>query len=544
MVISPGENKGRYEKLMNLSDTQAMVSIPIMINSEAEMFATFFDDNHEREWELDTINFLADICRMLQSIIYRRVSQNSLVSSYSALKEMLNNIGSAIYVVDKQTKIILFCNDLFKKLAGGDMINKHCWDYHHEGFSEECAECKSLSESSHFFEIYDKSKDAWFEVTNNDITWIDGKRVSLCVITDVTEKKKYQQKIEYQANNDFLTGLYNRMRGEEDLAKTIDAAEKENKSGAIMFIDLDDFKHINDGLGHQYGDILLRMVSNSIQQIEGIEDSCYRLGGDEFLIIVKPEYFEKLQEILDMVQEIFAKPFYLNDTEYYCTMSMGVVCFPQDGKDVNDLIKKADIAMYDAKNAGKNRYKFYSSGEEKQTFERLDIEKNMRLAVALGCDEFELYIQPIIDIKSGRCVGGEALLRWNSLNLGFLMPNDFIPLAEHLGLIVQIGEYVLERACTINKSWSERGFDMKINVNLSVIQLLQNDIVDVIGEIVRETGVSPNNLVLEITENFAINDMERMVKIIDEIKALGIRVALDDFGTGIFIFELHKADEF
>lgn len=532
IIISPGDHPGRYKKFFKHSGATSMVSIPIMINNVPEMFAIFLNDNPNQKWDDTTVTFLEDVCRMLQSIIYKRVSQNSLVSSYSALKEILNNIGSAIYVVDKQTNVILFCNELFKRLSGDDMINKHCWDYHFGYRAEECSKCRVLNRSSSYFEMFREDKDSYYEVSNNDITWIDGKRVSLCVITDVTEKKKYQRKIEFQANNDFLTGLYNRRRSEEDLTLCIKETEENGTSGAVLFIDLDDFKHINDGLGHQYGDILLRMVANGLQQIEGVDGNCYRLGGDEFLILVRPEHIDELQKILDEAQELFSRPWYLNDTEYFCTMSMGVVKFPEDGSDVNDLVKKADIAMYDAKNAGKNRYKFYNSGEEKLTYERLDIEKNMRLAVALGCDEFEIYIQPIIDIKTGRCVGGESLLRWNSNNLGMLLPGEFIPLAENLGLIVQIGEYVLEKSCELNKSWSDRGYNMKINVNLSVIQLLQNDIVEVIENIVKKSEMDPEKLVLEVTENYAINDMVRMIKIINSIKALGIKIALDDFGTG------------
>ncbi len=532
IIISPGDNKGEFKKLMKYSDAQAYLTIPIMVNNQVEMFASFFDDSMDRKWDEETVGFLTDISRMLQSIIYRRISQNSLASSYSALKEILNNMGSALYVVDKVSKKILFCNDLFKELAGKDMNGKHCWDYHMGDFVDECKDCKILSKSSSFFEIYKEESESWFEVSNNDITWIDGKRVSLCVITDITEKKKYQKKIEFQANNDFLTGLYNRRRSEEDLALCIQEAEENDTNGAVMFIDLDNFKHINDGLGHQYGDILLRMVSNGLQNIDGVYGNCYRLGGDEFLILVRPEHYDKMDNILNSIQELFSKPWYLNDTEYFCTMSMGVVRFPRDGSNVNDLVKKADIAMYDAKNSGKNGYKFYNFGEEKVTYERLDIEKNMRLAVALGCDEFEIYLQPMIDIETGKCVGGEALLRWNNSNLGFIMPGEFIPLAEHLGLIVQIGEYVLEKACEINRRWSDMGYDMKINVNLSVIQLLQNDIVEVIDNIVKKSGINPSKLVLEITENFAINDMSRMKRIINNIRTLGIKVALDDFGIG------------
>ena len=213
-------------------------------------------------------------------------------------------------------------------------------------------------------------------------------------------------------------------------------------------------------------------------------------------------------------------------------MSMGIVTFPSGGKDVNDLIKKADIAMYDAKKNGKNGYRFYSAGEDENSYIKLDMEKNMRSSVAAGCKEFEVYIQPIVDTATERCIGGEALVRWNSDKLGFLMPGEFIPLAEHMGLITPIGEHVLKHSCMLSKKWSDMGINIRINVNLSVIQLLANNIVEVISNVLEESKINPDNLVLEVTESLAINDMNRMKNIIKEIKKLGVKIALDDFGTG------------
>lgn len=532
VVISENDEAGKFRNLMKHSDAISMLSVPIIINGKPSMMATFLDNKVGRSWDVLTISFITDVCRMLQSIIYRRITKNSLISSYTALKEILDNIGSIIYVVDKNTKQILFCNELFKSTCKQDMVGKYCWDYHFGGKDSSCENCSTLKASSNFTEYCDNENDQCCEIRSNDITWVDGRLVSLCVITDVTEKKKYQNKIEFQANNDFLTGLFNRMRCEQDLATAIVEANKIGQNGAVLFIDLDDFKHINDGLGHQYGDLLLKMVSIGLQQIKGIVDKCYRLGGDEFLIIISPEEFKNLDYILASIKKLFSKPWSLENGDYYCTMSMGIVEFPKDGNDVNDLIKKADIAMYDAKNYGKNRYSFYNSNEDKNTYERLDIEKNLRMAVSADYEEFTLYIQPIIDSNTMSPVGGEVLLRWNCKQLGFLLPDEFIPIAEHIGLITHIGNHVLKQACFINKNWSDMGIEMYISVNLSVIQLLQNDIIETIEDILKETGVNPKNLVLEVTENLAINDMSRMKKVIEDIKSLGIQIALDDFGTG------------
>ena len=359
--------------------------------------------------------------------------------------------------------------------------------------------------------------------------------MTLCTVYDVTDKKLYQQKIEKQANNDFLTGLFNRMRCEQDLKMYIRTAKEQKTEGALLYIDLDDFKHINDGLGHQYGDILLKALSNSLRRIKGIEDSCYRMGGDEFIIIVKPEQYDRLEQIIEEVQAIFNKPWFLHSADYYCTMSMGVVRFPKDANTVTDLIKKADISLYEAKKGGKNRVEYYGGDGEDTASRRLDMEKNMRDATANSCEEFEVYYQPVIDIsgEKERCSGVEALVRWNSGKMGMVRPGEFIPLAEYLGLINPIGDFVLRKACEKCKYWNDMGHpEYRINVNLCVVQLLQNDIVERIRTVLEETKMRPENLTLEVTESLAINDIGRMKKVLSKIKELGALIALDDFGTG------------
>jgi predicted signal transduction protein with EAL and GGDEF domain len=259
------------------------------------------------------------------------------------------------------------------------------------------------------------------------------------------------------------------------------------------------------------------------------------MGGDEFVIIIPPGIYEELDRIIHDIKEIFLRPWFLKESEYYCTMSMGIVDFPEHGEAVHELIQKADIAMYEAKKGGKNRIATYSSESGMKSGRRLDMEKNMREATAKGYQEFEVYYQPIIDVQqeSLPCTGAEALIRWNSSELGFISPAEFIPLAEYLGLINPIGNYVLREACRHCKSWNDRGYpDYKVNVNLSVIQLLQNDIVEIIENTIKETGIAPKNLTLEVTESLAINDLERMKGILKSIKKLGVRIALDDFGTG------------
>lgn len=484
--------------------------------------------NHSRQritWNMQEIKFTADAVKILQSILTRRIQKNSLTSSYEALEMILDNVGCAIYVTDKNTGNRLFAN---RKLQ-----NTFAKELKENKFAGLLQRGVSSGNDSGLYEIYHLERERWYDLIFKEISWVDGREAVIYSLYDITDKKLYQRKIEQQAYTDFLTGLYNRMCCERDLARQIDQAKKMNEVGVLCYLDLDDFKHINDGLGHQYGDVLLKAISHSLQRIEGIQNNCYRMGGDEFVIVIPPEQYRRFDRIEEDIRQIFAKPWFLKDTDYYCTMSMGIVTFPEYGDSVADLIKKADIAMYEAKKGGKNRVARYNEGINSASGRRLDMEKNMRDATVDGYKEFEVYYQPIIDVQDGvECAGAEALIRWNSAKLGFIPPAEFIPLAEYLGLINPIGNYVLKEACARCKKWNDAGYAYKVNVNLSVVQLLQADVVEVVEKVIEETGIEPRYLTLEVTESLAINDMERMKKILDSIKLLGVKIALDDFGTG------------
>lgn len=460
-------------------------------------------------------------------MLVKRISKNSLASSYASLESILENTGSGIYVSDAKNRTLLYTNkkfkDFFAKTIAAGKLDELI-------FSEQ-----EVGRRQYFEEIYSVEEDRWLDAYKTEIDWVDGRKVSLCTLYDITDKKVYQREIEEQANNDFLTGLFNRMRCEQDLAKYVMKAQNSGQKGVLLYLDLDDFKHINDGLGHQYGDVLLKAISHSLQHVSDVSDTCYRTGGDEFIVIVPGKLFNKIDAIIEEISSIFTKPWFLKGEDYYCTMSMGVACFPEDGTTVDELIRKADMALMRAKRRGKNRIEYYNDTDAASASHRLDLEKNMRTAAMNACNEFEVYYQPIIDTKDQKnaCCGAEALVRWNSSVMGFVSPNDFIPLAEYLGLINPIGEYVLRQAVKRCKYWNDMGHpDYKVNVNLSVVQLLQNDIVKKIKSAIEDSHINPANLTLEVTESLAINDMVRMKKILSEIKSLGVKVALDDFGTG------------
>lgn len=504
---------------------RAGVFLPIVLDGNASMYLCFLEKKQEKIWDVNDIKFLNDVKRIIRSILIKRIAKNSLASSYASLEAILENVGCGIYVRDSKAGQVLYTNKTYATAFENLFKEREIEEY-----------ISSVIESQEMYqEFYFEKQDKWVAFQCTQVSWVDGRMVELCAIFDVSAKRFYQKKMEKQASHDLLTGLYNRIRCEQDLERCVKNTIESGVEGALLYIDLDDFKHINDGLGYQYGDALLQSISKQLSQIPSVDNNCYRVGGDEFLIIVHHHHYPMLDTIIEQIKELFAKPWLLKGTEYYCTMSMSVVCFPTEGDRFDELIKKADATLFNAKNAGKNRVFFYNENYDIGSYKRLDLEKNMRNATQSRMEEFEVFCQPIVDVtqEGTPCIGAEALVRWNSKELGYVSPVDFIPLAEYLGLINPIGTHVLREACKRCKYWNDMGQpDLSINVNLSVVQLLQPDIVELIAEVIKETGIIPDHLHLEVTEGLAINDMSRMKQILADIKALGVKVALDDFGTG------------
>lgn len=332
---------------------------------------------------------------------------------------------------------------------------------------------------------------------------------------------------------DFLTGLPNRLKYEDDAEMLIEAAIASKKKGYIIVIDLDDFRCINEGIGPEYGDALLKMVSKSLNDIPEVENYCYRIDGDEFLLFVRSEYCKQIESIIQSCLQLFQSSWQIEGKECYCTVSVGIAEYPKDSAQARELLKHADAAVYEAKRKGKNRIQHYKKAVLKNSEERVNYEKYLRKAIAKGCVEFELYYQPIVLTQTKKLVASEALVRWYSPELGFITPVNFISLSEYLGLIVPLGEYVLRESFQRCKQWNDLyDPDFMVSVNLSVVQLVQQNIVDRIEEIARTTGVNPANIILEVTESLAVEDMDLMKSVLERLKAYGFKIALDDFGTG------------
>ena len=351
-------------------------------------------------------------------------------------------------------------------------------------------------------------------------------------VQDISERKQMENTIRQMAYYDSLTGLPNRNLLNDRLAVALANAARDNHKVAILFLDLDHFKTINDSLGHEAGDQLLQQVSLRIKNVLRKQDTIARMGGDEFIILIPgltdTDHTARLAEkILDAITPVMK----IGDNELYIGCSIGISIFPDDGMEIKTLLKNSDLAMYRAKEKGRNTFELYTPAMNFKAMERLAVEKNLRKA--LDREEFELHYQPKVNLKSGQIVGMEALIRWDSPELGMVMPHQFIPIAEETRLIIQMGHWVLLTACRQIQTWREAGLpQMPISVNLSVVQFTHPNLVSEISRVLKQTKFPPQFLELEITESVLMQDTTLAVSILNKLSEVGIKISIDDFGTG------------
>ncbi|PLZ97183.1 diguanylate cyclase [Fischerella thermalis CCMEE 5268] len=351
-------------------------------------------------------------------------------------------------------------------------------------------------------------------------------------ISGARRRQQVEEMIRYQALHDLLTGLPNRLLFKEQLTRTLPNAARREESLAVMFLDLDRFKTINDTLGHTLGDQLLQNVAQRLRESLRAGDVVARWGGDEFIILLpQVNYVEEVAQVAQRILQELEKAFHIEGHELYVSASLGIALFDEHSPDVETLIQHADVALYHAKDEGRNNFQFYTTSISSKTPEILTLEKSLRHA--LEREEFVVHYQPRVNIDTGKITGMEALLRWEHPDMGLVAPSKFIPLAEESGLIIPIGEWVLRTACRQNKTWQEEGLPaITMAVNLSLKQFRQPGLVETVAKILDETGLEAHFLELEITETTAIEDLEFTRTVLQQLEEMGVHLSIDDFGTG------------
>jgi len=504
------------------------------------------------EWMIGVLSLLVfilfTVVLLSRTIIRRKTSE--LIGVESLLKSAINSTPDLIFFKDKQG-VYLGCNSAYEKFSGkkhSEIVGKTSKDLYDQELSERIRKRdKNVLESG---------------LTRQDeerVTYPDGKMVLLDTLKtpfydsdkniigvlgisrDITQRKKIERELiknkamlDRMAHHDTLTELPNRLLFIDRLNQAIHTANRNNTVIALLFIDLDNFKEINDSLGHSVGDELLQAVSRRLTQATREDDIISRLGGDEFTVITgelkKPEDAAIVAQ--KMVNE-FQQPFALKNHQLHITASIGISTYPDNGTDVENLLKNADSAMYRAKHEGRNTYHFYIEDMTLKAIERIQMESDLRTAIREN--QFTLQYQPLYELKSRKLIGSEALIRWSHPQKGLISPVKFIPLAEETGLIREIGEWVINKVCSSIKIWIEDGYQpVRIAINVSGKQLIKgsHSLFDTMQRIINDTQCDPRLIGLEITEGLVMHSPEQSIKDFTRLQELGIEISIDDFGTG------------
>lgn len=473
----------------------------------------------------------------LQDVTKERQNEERMVLA----NRIFENTNEGIFITDQHSRIIVV-NRAFTTITGYTLEEA-------KGHTP-----KILQSGKHDLDFYQamwaeiKAKDCWQgEVWNRTKRghlypeWLmisavkdeHGNTINyIGTFSDISKIKRSEKKLEYLAHHDPLTKLPNRLKLRAQLDITIRHAMRHQQQVALFFIDLDHFKHVNDSLGHNVGDELLIEVSKRLKFHIRSSDILARWGGDEFIIVMNHcDSFSNLSEIAEKLLATLKHPFNTSHQELFLGASIGISLFPQDGDDITSLIKNADAAMHQAKVQGRNRYEFYAPKFGEAAMERIKLESELRKAIEQ--EELVVYYQPQFDMRDGTLVGAEALVRWQHPVDGLISPIKFIPMAEETGLIIQLGEYVLTKACAQLVSWRMCGFHLPtISVNIAGRQIAQRNLVERITHILQTTGCPPHQLELEVTENFIMESVEDAINVLSLLRSHNIKLAIDDFGTG------------
>ena len=531
-------------KLVSDIAVKAGFGFPVLIDNEVVAVLEFYCESLvEPDEKLQ--NFMIQIGLQLGFVIERKRKEEQLQQSESRQRAVLAAALEPIVTINNKG-IILFASDSILKIFGwqpeelvGKNVNilmpeKYAKEHDsHLVRHEKTGETSILGRSRNFEAMRKDGSTFPCEISINRVNSpVDGTPIFSGCIRDITERKQSEEELRHMATHDSLTGLPNRTLFMELLEYTVEGSKRNNKLHAILFLDLDRFKNINDSLGHLIGDMLLQEVAARLSLCVRGSDSVARLGGDEFTILLynidKPDVAATVSaKIISTLSE----PFKLAQHEIVITPSIGIVIFPEHGEDSQTLLRNADTAMYHAKSNGRNNFKYFRDDMNERVTERLQIESALRRSIENK--EMMLYYQPKVDLVSGDVIGAEALVRWNHPEKGFVRPDIFIPISEETGLILPLGEQILDMAFEQTRIWSSMGIlPGKIAVNLSAFQFQQDDLLECIDQLLAKHELSPDYIELEITEGAVLENVEKLIQTMHDFKARGLHLAIDDFGTG------------
>ena len=454
--------------------------------------------------------------------------------------QVFEGIGESIIIADAD-RAILSVNRAFTQFTGytadevrGQRPNMFRSDKHEDTFYD--ALWQAVDKNGYWQgEVWSRKRSGeiypqWISITA--VPDDAGKtKHYISIATDISARKSAEERIHYLAHFDLLTDLPNRVLLQDRMAQAIATAERDQEEIAILFIDLDRFKQINDSLGHPIGDRVLKTVAERLKRCIRDSDTGARLGGDEFVVVLPKTGAEGSAHVAQKIQESLSEPFLIGTHKLSITPSIGMSIYPHDGTELHTLIKNADSAVYRAKELGRNNFQFFTHTMTRAAFELMMVENDLRQALTNG--ELVLHYQPQIDLVSGAVIGAETLIRWNHPQKGLMYPNQFIQIAEDAGLIVPIGKWVLTEACRQNAEWLSDGLKPgRVAVNLSAVQFRHKGFSKIVEQILKDTGLEPRYLDIELTESVVMEDIEKSVATMQELAAMGVSLSIDDFGTG------------
>lgn len=477
---------------------------------------------------------------IIQDVTNKKLIESALKQTEQRFRDVFNNIDAVMYIKDLKGHYLAI-NRCFEQTYGvkdKDVKGKTDYQLFDKSMAEFCHQSDlktiELDDSTTSEDQFSQKEIVrFYSSIKFPLKDSNGKTYGLCGIsTDITEKKLADEKILHQAHFDTLTDLPNRFLSLDRLSQMLNEAKRSKDKVAVLFIDLDDFKKINDSLGHEVGDKLLIESAQRLNALIRSEDTVGRLGGDEFILLLRNINNSKdLQPIAESLLSKFRQPFYIDNRELILTSSVGIALYPDDAGSASELLRNADTAMYQAKALGRNNYSYFTESMNRDVSRRLAVEEQIR--GALNRNEFTVHYQIQLDIKSKYIIGAEALLRWHNEVLGHVSPEEFIPVAEHTGLIVCLGKFVLQQALLTIKQWHQQsGAQLRIAVNLSPRQFRDPKLVDYIQQSLLEFDVNAENLELEITEGVLMSGHSYIDDALNELSQLGVLLSMDDFGTG------------